>query len=84
MKKMIAVFFALAAFGSSPAFGQDEMDSKACMSNCKEALNPSLIKKGVYDYEAVQNDVSLSDAEKKKRHKQAVAGVCKSMCNKPA
>ena len=80
MKKTMTVMLAMAACTLAPAYGQEEFDSKRCYRRCLELVTAEGMKKVDYDYEAVNNDASKTEAEKKKSHKQAVAGVCKKTC----
>ncbi len=43
-------------------------------------VDVSKSKKAVYDYEAVQNDPALTEAQKKKLHKDEVKRVCTRIC----
>ena len=80
MKKSTAACFALMVFALSPAYGEEAFDSKACHRKCTENLTPAEIKKSGYDAEAVDNDPTKTEAEKKKSHKKAIAGVCNTIC----
>ena len=80
MKNIRIAFFAVAALALSPAYGQDGPTDKQCFKRCVDLLPAENLKKNVYDYEAVNNDASKTEAEKKKSHKKAVAGACTEIC----
>ncbi len=82
MKSIIALLMAVAAFTSTPAFAKQEttFDPKRCEVRCKEIMKPEKIKKDVYDYDAVRSDPTKSDAEKARRHKDALKKVCRAIC----
>ncbi len=82
MNKVTAALLAIAAFAAAPAFGQEGPRAKECFQRCVDNLPAEKLKKTTYDYEAVNNDATKTEAEKKRSHKRAVAGVCKDMCHK--
>lgn len=80
MKSITATFVAIAACALAPAYGQDRPTDKQCVKRCVDLTPAEDLKKNVYDYEAVNNDASKTEAEKKKSHKKAVAGACTEIC----
>ena len=82
MKTLCAMLMAMAAVTSTSAYAQDGeqmVDPKRCQARCKEAFTVEIMKKDP-GYAAVHNDPAISDAEKAKRHKEAVKKVCREIC----
>ncbi len=80
MRTIHAAVFAIAAGALSPAWAQCGTTNKACVKRCIELTPADTLKKLAYDYEAVNNHATLTEAEKKQRHKRAVVEVCTNIC----
>ncbi len=80
MKKTTALLIAMMALALAPAHGQNSPESKACFKRCMDTLTVKNVPPSDYDAEAVEKDPTKTDAEKKKSHKKAVAGVCSYYC----
>jgi hypothetical protein len=81
MKKYFVLLAMLATCAAAHA--QDGLDSRVCISKCKEILPVESMKKSEYDYEAVHADPTKTEAEKKKSDKEAVKKVCTKICEGP-
>jgi hypothetical protein len=80
MNKYLAVVLAVAAMHAVPALAEEEFNVKQCQKRCLEIIDVSKSKKAVYDYESVQNDPALTEAQKKKLHKDELKRACTRIC----